>query len=96
MIEIYCAYSGSNWTKYQCVTLAEAKDYLETLRPAEKRPSHLIFCNCDAGVYDYALTILWTPQHFYEFEGTLYGGMQNTRKYFERLLPKIKQSAILL
>jgi hypothetical protein len=95
MIEIYCAYSGTHWKKFECDSTLEAESFLDTLRPAEKRPSHIIFSHIPIALHHYALEILWTPQIFVEItDGELYGGMENTRKYLQRFLPKIKDKAI--
>jgi len=94
MIEIYCAFSGQNWTLYSCHSINEAEEYLETLRPAEKRPSHIIFSNSSIIEYNYCLSILWTPQIFIEIaDNILEGGFESTRKYFQKFLSKIKKSA---
>jgi len=37
---------------------------------------------------------LWTPQILIEFNGILEGGMEQTRKYFQKYLIKIKSTAI--
>ncbi len=59
--------------------------FLEALRPAEKRPSHLIYKAPDITIEDIT-KILWTPQILRIVGEKLYGGMGYTRKYLTRLI----------
>jgi hypothetical protein len=93
MMEIYCAFSGSNWTKAFFDDITNAQAYLELLRPADSRPSHILLVNCTHFLYEYTQGILWTPQILIETNGQLHGGLTGTRLYFQRFLDKIKTNA---
>jgi hypothetical protein len=94
MIEVYCAFSGHDWTVFKSENINSIKNYLDDRRNAMSRPSHIILVNSDLELYAFTQSILWTPQILIEFNGLLEGGMEQTRKYFQKYLIKIKSTAI--
>lgn len=93
MIEIYCAYSGTNWKVKSCQDDVEAELFLEYLRDTSIRPDQIILCNCGLDLYEFCRSILYKPLVYIEYEGSLEGAMIQ-RHYYNRFLPSIKAKAI--
>jgi len=84
MITIYCGYSeGKDWENDYFDTPTQAMEFIESLRPATKRPSHIIIEGMDSkDVELIQAEKLYVPQIFSLENNFLRGGMRFTRKYF--------------
>lgn len=94
-MELYCAYSGQDWKCFKSEFGKRLEKEIEKMKPANNRPSHMIYSKGASLVYDFGRDNIWIEHHYIDVNNDLWGGTEFTRKRFQRLLPKIKSSAIV-
>jgi alkyl hydroperoxide reductase subunit AhpF len=84
LIEITVGYSGAQFFSKSFESKETAFEYLDSLRPASKRPAHVIIEGFTFQDIKQVTEILYVPQIFLLIENTLYGGFRFTRLFFCR------------
>jgi len=78
-------YMGIPFQTHKFETLDKLKEFVNTLRPANKRPTYLLLSHCNIEfVLDIAENVLYASQVFQVVNNTLIGGTSYTRKYLAK------------
>lgn len=81
MYKIMYAYSGGNWETYATNSKITMDEFIESLRPAEKRPSHIILDGFTEEERNVIQTEkIWTPTYLWIEDGYMKGYQGFTAK----------------
>lgn len=80
-MKIIYAYSGKDWEQFETFDKDKMFEFIETLRPAEKRPSHIILDGFTKEErYKIQDTMIWTALYMWIEDGFLKGYQGFTAK----------------